>query len=216
MTSTKLYDKVFITGCDSNNEWQLPWFFENYKKHNDTPLVFADFGVEDIEAVKPHVHAVVDLTNVQERGWFKKPKAIFHCPAKQKVWLDTDCEIRGNISGIFGLLKPQMLNMIEDKPWAKRRGGVQYNSGVVGVIDKPVILGMWAQWVQEGGEVGDQEVLTANLNPITAIKYINSLPNEYNWLRLQIENDNEPATNARIVHWTGAKGNDRIRSMMNG
>jgi hypothetical protein len=216
MTSTKLYDKVFITGCDSNNEWQLPWFFENYKKHNDTPLVFADFGVEDIEAVKPHVHAVVDLTKVQERGWFKKPKAIFHCPAKQKVWLDTDCEIRGNISGIFGLLKPQMLNMIEDKPWAKRRGGVQYNSGVVGVIDKPVILGMWAQWVQEGGEVGDQEVLTANLNPITAIKYINSLPNEYNWLRLQIENDNEPATNARIVHWTGAKGNDRIRSMMNG
>jgi len=216
MTSTKLYDKVFITGCDSNNEWQLPWFFENYKKHNDTPLVFADFGVEDIEAVKPHVHAVVDLTKVQERGWFKKPKAIFHCPAKQKVWLDTDCEIRSNISGIFGLLKPQMLNMIEDKPWAKRRGGVQYNSGVVGVIDKPVILGMWAQWVQEGGEVGDQEVLTANLNPITAIKYINSLPNEYNWLRLQIENDNEPATNARIVHWTGAKGNDRIRSMMNG
>jgi len=216
MTSTKLYDKVFITGCDSNNEWQLPWFFENYKKHNDTPLVFADFGVEDIEAVKPHVHAVVDLTKVEEKGWFKKPKAIYHCPAKQKVWLDTDCEIRGNISGIFGLLKPQMLNMIEDKPWAKRRGGVQYNSGVVGVIDKPVILGMWAQWVQEGGEVGDQEVLTANLNPITAIKYINSLPNEYNWLRLQIENDNEPATNARVVHWTGAKGNDRIRSMMNG
>jgi len=216
MTSTKLYDKVFITGCDSNNEWQLPWFFENYKKHNDTPLVFADFGVEDIEAVKPHVHAVVDLTKVEENGWFKKPKAIYHCPAKQKVWLDTDCEIRGNISGIFGLLKPQMLNMIEDKPWAKRRGGVQYNSGVVGVIDKPVILGMWAQWVQEGGEVGDQEVLTANLNPITAIKYINSLPNEYNWLRLQIENDNEPATNARVVHWTGAKGNDRIRSMMNG
>jgi len=216
MTSTKLYDKAFITGCDSNNEWQLPWFFENYKKHNDTPLVFADFGVEDIEAVKPHVHAVVDLTKVEEKGWFKKPKAIYHCPAKQKVWLDTDCEIRGNISGIFGLLKPQMLNMIEDKPWAKRRGGVQYNSGVVGVIDKPVILGMWAQWVQEGGEVGDQEVLTANLNPITAIKYINSLPNEYNWLRLQIENDNEPATNARVVHWTGAKGNDRIRSMING
>jgi len=216
MTSTKLYDKAFITGCDSNNEWQLPWFFENYKKHNDTPLVFADFGVEDIEAVKPHVHAVVDLTKVEEKGWFKKPKAIYHCPAKQKVWLDTDCEIRGNISGIFGLLKPQMLNMIEDKPWAKRRGGVQYNSGVVGVIDKPVILGMWAQWVQESGEVGDQEVLTANLNPITAIKYINSLPNEYNWLRLQIENDNEPATNARVVHWTGAKGNDRIRSMING
>jgi len=213
--STKLYDKAFVTGCDSNNEWQLPWFFENYKKHNDTPLVFADFGVSDIEAVKPHVHAVIDLTRIEEKGWFKKPKAIAHCPAQQKVWLDTDCEIRGNIGGIFGLLKPNMLNMVEDKPWAKRRGGVQYNSGVVGVIGNPVILNMWAQWIKEGDAVGDQETLTANLNPITSIKYINPLPNEYNWLRLQIENDNEPATDARVVHWTGQKGNDRIRSMMN-
>ena len=213
--STKLYDKAFVTGCDSNNEWQLPWFFENYKKHNDTPLVFADFGVSDIEAVKPHVHAVIDLTRIEEKGWFKKPKAIAHCPAQQKVWLDTDCEIRGNIGGIFGLLKPNMLNMVEDRPWAKRRGGVQYNSGVVGVIGNPVILNMWAQWIKEGNAVGDQETLTANLNPITSIKYINPLPNEYNWLRLQIENDNEPATDARVVHWTGKKGNDRIRSMMN-
>jgi len=213
--STKLYDKAFVTGCDSNNEWQLPWFFKNYKKHNDTPLVFADFGVSDIEAVKPHVHAVIDLTRIEEKGWFKKPKAIAHCPAQQKVWLDTDCEIRGNIGGIFELLKPNMLNMVEDKPWAKRRGGVQYNSGVVGVIGNPVILNMWAQWIKEGDAVGDQETLTANLNPITSIKYINPLPNEYNWLRLQIENDNEPATDARVVHWTGQKGNDRIRSMMN-
>jgi len=213
--STKLYDKAFVTGCDSNNEWQLPWFFENYKKHNDTPLVFADFGVSDIQAVKPHVHAIIDLTRIEEKGWFKKPKAIAHCPAQQKVWLDTDCEIRGNIGGIFELLKPNMLNMVEDKPWAKRRGGVQYNSGVVGVIGNPVILNMWAQWIKEGDAVGDQETLTANLNPITSIKYINPLPNEYNWLRLQIENDNEPATDARVVHWTGQKGNDRIRSMMN-
>jgi len=213
--STKLYDKAFVTGCDSNNEWQLPWFFKNYKKHNDTPLVFADFGVSDIEAVKPHVHAVIDLTRIEEKGWFKKPKAIAHCPAQQKVWLDTDCEIRGNIGGIFELLKPNMLNMVEDKPWAKRRGGVQYNSGVVGVVGNPMILNMWAQWIKEGDAVGDQETLTANLNPITSIKYINPLPNEYNWLRLQIENDNEPATDARVVHWTGQKGNDRIRSMMN-
>ena len=34
--------------------------------------------------------------------------------------------------------------------------------------------------------------------------------------RLQIDNDNEPATNARIIHWTGQKGKDRIKGMMNG
>jgi hypothetical protein len=84
------------------------------------------------------------------------------------------------------------------------------------IVDKPLILGMWMNWIRESEEVGDQETLTANLNPITQIKYINPLPNSYNWLRLQIENDNEPALNARIIHWTGQKGNDRIRSMMNG
>ena len=199
-----------------NTEWQLPWFFENYKKHNDTPLIFADFGVIDRDAIRPHVHAILDLTNVQERGWFKKPKAMYHAPARKLVWLDTDCQVLEDLSPIFGLLQPDQLNMVEDRPWAKRRGGVQFNSGVVGIVDKPMILGMWMNWIRESEEVGDQETLTANLNPITQIKYINPLPNSYNWLRLQIENDNEPALNARIIHWTGQKGNDRIRSMMNG
>ena len=199
-----------------NTEWQLPWFFENYRKHNDTPLIFADFGVIDRDAIRPHVHAILDLTNVQERGWFKKPKAMYHAPARKLVWLDTDCQVLEDLSPIFGLLQPDQLNMVEDRPWAKRRGGVQFNSGVVGIVDKPMILGMWMNWIRESEEVGDQETLTANLNPITQIKYINPLPNSYNWLRLQIENDNEPALNARIIHWTGQKGNDRIRSMMNG
>lgn len=214
--STKLYDKAFLTGADLNTEWQLPWFFENYKKHNDTPLIFADFGVLDRDAITPHVHAILDMTKVQEKGWFKKPKALFHAPAQTKVWLDTDCEVLEDISDVFDLLKPDQLNMVEDKPWALRRGGVQFNSGVVGVIGKPLILGMWANWVKENPGVGDQETLTEHLNPITQMKYINPLPNEYNWLRLQIENDNQPATNAKIIHWTGQKGNDRIRSKMNG
>lgn len=214
--STKLYEKAFLTGADMNTEWQLPWFFENYKKHNDTPILFADFGVIDRDAIEPHVHAIIDMTKVQEKGWFKKPKALYHAPAQKLVWLDTDCQVLQDISSIFDLLQPDQLNMVEDRPWAKRRGGVQFNSGVVGIVDKPIILGMWANWISEGSEVGDQETLTANLNPITQMKYINPLPNEYNWLRLQIENDNEPATNAKIIHWTGQKGNDRIRRLMNG
>ena len=41
--------------------------------------------------------------------------------------------------------------------------------------------------------------------------YIKEVPNEYNWLRLQIERDEQPATNAKIIHWTGDKGKNRIR-----
>lgn len=216
MNNTKLYDKAFLTGADLNTEWQLPWFFENYKKHNNTPIMFADFGVIDRDAIRPYVHAIIDMTRVEEKGWFKKPKALFNAPAKKTVWIDTDCEIKSNISDIFDLIVPNKLNMVEDRPWAKRRGGVQFNSGVVGIVDKPMIVQMWCQWIKENPSVGDQETLTEHLNPITQMTYINPLPNEYNWLRLQIENDNEPATNAKIVHWTGQKGNDRIREQMNG
>lgn len=197
-------------------EWMLPWFFENYKKHNKTPIIFADFGVIDIDAIRPHVHAVMNLTNLQEEGWFKKPKAMIHCPAQETVWLDSDLEILEDISGIFDLLEPRKLNMVQDRPWAKRRGGVQFNSGVVGFIGKPIILKLWAQWIEENPDRGDQETLSANMDPLKQLTYINELPNEYNWLRLQIENDNQPATNAKIIHWTGAKGKDRIRRKMNG
>ena len=214
--NTKSYDKAFVTGCDSTNEWMLPWFFEHYQKHTNTPLLFADFGVSNRELVKPHVHAIIDLTLISERSWFKKPKALIHSPATNLVWLDTDIQIMKPIDLIFDLLKPNVLNMVQDRPWAKRRGGVQFNSGVVGIINKPLILGMWADWCKYSNEPGDQETLTANLNPITQLTYINELPNEYNHLRLQIENDNEPADNAKMIHWTGPKGKDRIRAMIHG
>ena len=212
--NTKSYDKAFVTGCDKTTEWMLPWFFEHTQKHTQTPLIFADFGITNRKAIEPHVHAIIDLTKLSERSWFKKPKALIHSPAINLVWLDTDIQVMKPIDEIFDLLKPNKLNMVQDKPWAKRRGGVQFNSGVVGIINKPLILGMWADWCKHSNETGDQETLTANLNPITQITYINELPNEYNHLRLQIENDNQPATNARIIHWTGPKGKERIRGFM--
>jgi hypothetical protein len=214
MTNTKSYDEAFLTGCDATTEWMMPWFLDNYKRHSNMPLVFANFGVNNLDLIKPHVHAIIDLTQVKEEGWFKKPKALRHSPSKKTIWLDTDCQVTGKIDGLFNLLVPNKLNMVEDLPWKLRRGGVQFNSGVVGIIDKPLILGMWQDWCSRSEQVGDQETLTANLNPITQMTYINNLPNEYNHLRLQIENDNQPADNARIIHWTGAKGKERIKGMM--
>ena len=215
LMASKKYDRAFVTGCDSSQEWMLPWFFEKYKKFSKTPLVFANFGVKDLDSIKPHVHAIMDLTKIKEKGWFKKPKAMINCPAKRTVWLDTDCEVVNNVDGIFNLLEPNKLNMIEDRPWTKRRGEIWYNSGVVGFIDKPVILYEWAKKVEQMPTVGDQEVLHSMLNPISQITYINPLPNEYNVMRIQLEHD-EYKGKIKIVHWTGRKGKEKIRSMMNG
>jgi len=211
--TTKSYNTAFLTGCDEKTEWQLPWFVENYKKYNDTPLVFADFGVKNLDFVREHFHAILDLTQLTEAGWFKKPKAMLHCPSIKTVWLDTDIEVLDNISNIFDLLVPNKLNMCEDKPWSRRRHECWYNSGVVGFINKPKILHWWAQEVFQHPQVGDQEVLHGMLDPLSQLTYINPLPQEYNWLRLQLL-DGFDSDKKKLMHWTGGKGNDVIREKM--
>jgi len=212
---TKLYDEAFLTGCDSNHEWFLEWFISNYKKHVKTPLVFADFGLtkSGLDYVKKNVHAIMDMTKSIEQGWFKKPLSMITCPSKKTIWIDLDCEIRDDISNAFNLLKPNKLNMVKDKPWTIRRQEEWYNSGFVGIIDKPVILTQWAQQIKKDPDIGDQEVLHSMLNPITQIGAINDLPNEYNVLRIQTEVDNYK-DKIRVMHWTGEKGKIKIRSML--
>ena len=148
----------------------------------------------------------------------KKSKALF---------LDRDGVINHNfgyvyktndfkfIDGIFDLLEPNKLAMVEDKPWTLRRKHLWHNSGVVGFIDKPIILSLWCGAVRKdhSNGVGDQEILDKLLNPITKITYIKDLPNEYNVMRLQTEADGYKGK-VRIMHWTGKKGKDKIRSML--
>ena len=212
----KLFNKAFLTGCDSNHEWILPWFFKNYKQHNNTPIIFADFGVsaEALEFVKQNVDDVIDLKQEKVQKWFKKPAAMLNSPSEKTVWIDTDCQVLADISNVFDLLTPNTLSMCEDKPWISRRKELWHNSGVVGFIGKPHILQTWAKAIKQNPAVGDQEVLHSLLNPITKITYINTLPNEYNWLRLQLQ-DGQDSPNKKVMHWTGPKGKDIIRSMMN-
>ena len=214
---TTLYDEAFLTGCDSSQEWMLTWFLKNYKKNSTKPLVFANFGVTDacLDIMRANCHAIMDMTTTEEKGWFKKPLSMIKCPAYKTVWLDTDCEIRMNIDNIFNLLEPNILNMVEDEPWSMRAGQKWHNSGVVGVIDKPMILNQWALEIRNnGGQQGDQEVLHSMLTPITKISAIHDLPNEYNVLRIQTEVDRTYNGPIRIMHWTGYKGKNIIKGLI--
>ncbi len=214
---SKKYDQAFITGCDEGHAWMLPWFVKNYKRYNSAPLIFSDFGVSEktLEYVKQEFHCILDMTKVKEAGWFKKPRSMLYAPAKKTVWIDTDCEILDNVEDIFNKLVPNKLAMVEDKPWTMRRGELWHNSGVVGFIDKPMILHQWCQRVHDQPSVGDQEVLHSMLDPMSKLVHIEDLPNEYNVLRIQIVNDGYKGKK-KIIHWTGPKGKNKIRSMIDG
>lgn len=219
--SSKMYDKAFLTGCDSNTEWMLPWFLENYHKHNNLPLILADFGMTKftLEAVKEQkkVSAVIDLTKTSEEGWFKKPLSMYNCPSKLTCWIDTDCEVLGNLSSVFNYVEDQKLAMVCDRPWTKRSGETWYNSGVVAFKNKPKILEKWVQAVRKNPSRGDQETLHLLLEtPLDQMIYITELHNKYNWLRVQIENDKHDSKEKLVMHWTGKKGKDRIKGMING
>tara|TARA_B100000214_G_scaffold353458_1_gene309501 strand:+ start:515 stop:1153 length:639 start_codon:yes stop_codon:yes gene_type:complete len=211
----KLYDEAYVTGCDNTQEWMLPWFLKNFKKNNNKPLIFANFGITDLtmQIVRENVHAVMDLTNTEEKGWFKKPLSMLKSPSKKTVWIDTDCEVRENTDDIFDLIEPEKLLMAKDEPWIWRRGHLWHNSGVVGFQDKPVILYQWVKAVKQNPLDGDQEVLDKILSPITKIKYITDLPNKYNVLRLQLEKDGYGGE-VKIAHWTGQKGKIKISEMV--
>ena len=213
------YDKVFLTGCDTNTEWMLEWFLDGYFKHNDTPMIIANFGMSK-EALKKleksKVSEVIDLSHLTEQGWFKKPKSMITASKKANYtcWIDTDIEVLDDISGVFNYCIDNKLAMVEDKPWTKRRGMTWHNSGVVAFKDSPQILHQWAYNVEQNPQVGDQEVLHSMMNnPLTRLMYINDVPNEYNWLRIQLL-DGQDSNKKKAVHWTGPKGKEYIRSKL--
>ena len=76
--------------------------------------------------------------------------------------------------------------------------------------------------VSKGASIilNDIEKYNSNLlkiaDQLQKLTYINPLPNEYNWLRLQLEHDEQNSWNKKIIHWTGRKGKDRIREKIGG
>lgn len=225
----KRYDRVFITGCDKHTEWMLPWFLKNYNDYNNDPIVFCDFGVskEMLKWCHKNFDDVIE-NRIFERekqkfkgpAWWLKPLAICEVNGHKKVWLDTDCEVLRNISSIFDHLEPNKINLVQDRPWSKRRGEIWHNTGVVGVIGIPTILVDWIMECQKIGggftfgdlHKGDQDALHEFIGQDAMRRWslVHDLPNKYNWLRLQLY-DGHDDENKLIIHWTGRKGKDEIR-----
>lgn len=214
-----MYDKVFLTGCDKNTEWMLNWWIIEYLKHNNTPIVFADFGISKnmLSSVKHAFDHIITLKPHKSKAWFLKPESMLKASklAKKVCWIDTDCHVLDNISGVFDHTEPNKLTMVEDKPWSERRGSKWHNSGVVAFEGSPPILKHWMDTIRMHPEEGDQEVLHMMMedDPLRRYTYIKDLPNEYNWLRIQIK-DGIDNPKKKIMHWTGYVGKKHIEELI--
>jgi len=215
--------KSFLTGCDYNTEWQLPWFIENFLEHSTGILQVADFGMTDGMLSFIEHHPRVDkqiyvLTfEIKLSGWFNKPRSIYEATKDgfNICWLDTDCEIVGNIDSIWDHFEPGKMGMVVDRPWTKRRpdNGEWYNSGVILTDRNPTLID-WMELCDTNQTEGDQYVLYHMHTPIERLSKIYPIPHEYNTLRLDYI-DNVAVDNPIIIHHTGKKGNDVIRQQLN-
>lgn len=215
------YSKLFITGCDENTEWMLPWFINNYYDHNDTPLRVIDFGMSK-QMKNRYQNRIIEFDNPLPR-WFKKPAAMKMASglSEYTCWLDTDCEVRSEIGGLFTYVEPNKLAMGVDQPWTTRRGEPWHNSGVVAFAYKPVILDHWAHYATQATHMfnnpmyGDQDILHELVSVgLNRHIHITTLPKMFNTLRLDLL-DNTIPDDIKIMHWTGKKGKDEIRKQMN-
>ena len=116
-----------ITGCDKNQEWLLPWWWENYCASNTYPVVFADFGLSkqalkwcqargtclSFSSIKnPKEESICPAEQAKwearygkgiwfcRSAWLKKPLALLESPFSIGLWIDLDCEIRGALDPI--------------------------------------------------------------------------------------------------------------------
>lgn len=213
------FEKVFVTGSDKNNEWMLDWFLTNFKMHNSTPIIFADFGVSDSmkKWVTEYFDKVIDMPKPSKTAWFLKPKTMIEVSkiSNHVCWIDTDCHVLKPIDDIFKYTTHNKLSMVRDEPWTNRFKTTWHNSGIVAFKGCPKILKDWEETARSSNERGDQEVLHSMLSgdELRRRIYIEDIPNVYNWLRLQII-DNQDTVNKKVMHWTGKKGNDVIKEMI--
>lgn len=127
-----------IVGCDNNQEWLLPWFWDSYALHNQYPITFMDFGMS--EKAKAFCAHRGDLLTIPQASlnevdplrlkvwqgphgdgfmrcrptWFAKPQAFTLCPYQHALWLDLDCKVHGPLHPVFAALGDAELALVKE------------------------------------------------------------------------------------------------------
>lgn len=139
-----------LVGCSQNQECLLPWWWMNFRLHNNHPVTFVNFGDLSDPAIKwcklrGHVINIeidtfvtvkeeIDLelakrwegTNqyvwLFRPSWFLKPFALLKSPYRKTIWFDLDCQVRAPIQALFSdYLKNVDLAMVPEPEQEQQR-----------------------------------------------------------------------------------------------
>lgn len=223
-----------IVASDQTLEWALPWWLDQYQRHNSCPVAFIDLGlsfekkewckqygqliplriVDFAEEVDPQIGKKWEAEFGKQfwdsrNAWFKKPLACLKSPFQRTIWIDVDCEVRGPVTPLFEYANiPPGLAMAKEQIYVIDSHQM-YNSGVIVFSQNHPLIKEWADvcLTQSRNFSGDQEVLSQ----IIAEKKIQicELPPCYNWSRLR---DEQPST--MIQHWHGTYGKYVIKNQV--
>jgi len=119
-----------IVGCSKTQETLLPWWWMNFRLHNNLPVTFINFGdlsnpainwckrrgnvitlnfkdcfVAKREDIDPSLATQWEQTNsyvwIHRPAWFRKPFALLKSPYRNTLWIDLDCQVRGSLKDLF-------------------------------------------------------------------------------------------------------------------
>lgn len=199
-SKTTTAEQGVITGADAEQEWLLPWWYENFRRHNmDTQIAFADFGLSPIaQHWCSQRGIVVPVRCGAGKAWHKKPFAMMQSPFKNSVWIDADCEVRQDVSALFEFCD-QGIGLTKDPitPFCPQPGA--WATGVIASSHGEPAIEEWCKEILLRESRGDQEALNAIRDRL--FERLVEMPHKYQWLRLEGDSDQ-----AAIMHWTGPEG----------
>lgn len=206
--------RVVVVGVDRHHEWMLHWWWERYRAHNDMQVNFLNFGMTDSARKWCLSHGdVLQMDSSLPRfrkAWFYKPSAFVVGQGDYILFLDVDCEIRGDVESIFEYVGDSPMLAKDRHIFGRYRGRFDpdrhYNTGViVARRHDPLMLAWGRATVQHHAQFrSDQEIFNDVLQ--SGDYEIEELPQKFN--RLRLDGDDPEAV---IMHWTGEEGKAEIR-----
>ena len=228
-------EEGIIVGSDITQEWLLSWWLDHYRRHNEYPIAFVDFGMSEEmkkwcqqqgELVRLFVADIfvtpkdkMDPSSVQlmekscgdkfwasRNAWFKKPLACLQSPFSKSIWIDLDCEIRGSLKPLFELCD-ESLCIAKDVSSVPEK--LVYNSGIFAFKKGLRVIEEWANAAFDRNYEfrGDQDILNVILQEQNLP--VTEIPLLYNWSYCYKEN-----SQVVVLHWHSPEGKDFISNQI--